>query len=56
MWIDIRWIALVAACTFVIVLVRTRREWVEPLLVVAAIAAVLITLLFFVTTPATVHR
>jgi hypothetical protein len=57
MSIDIKWIILVAACIAVLVLVRKREEWRDPILVAVGVATVLITILFFVATPVvTLHR
>ncbi|MER7588284.1 hypothetical protein ABTW72_12165 [Micromonospora sp. NPDC127501] len=51
MLIDARWVALIAACLAILLIVRKRKEWAEPLLVMAAIATLLITLFFFVGAP-----
>ncbi|MEV4464331.1 hypothetical protein AB0J51_11940 [Micromonospora echinofusca] len=49
--VDIRWLALVAAFVAVTMLVRKRSEWANELLTAAAIATLLITVLFFIPAP-----
>jgi uncharacterized membrane protein YkgB len=48
MLIDARWLLLIMVFVGVLVLVRKRREWAEPLVVALAVTTVLITLLFFI--------
>ncbi|MBQ1044122.1 MULTISPECIES: hypothetical protein [Micromonospora] len=51
MLVDARWIMLVAVFTLVLVMVRKRKEWAEPLLVATAVATLLLTVLFFISEP-----
>lgn len=46
MFLDVRFVVLIIACGLVLYLVRTRKGWAAPLGVMAAIAAVLTTILF----------
>ncbi|WP_176558740.1 hypothetical protein [Micromonospora sp. WMMA1996] len=51
MLVDVRWIMLVVVFMLVLLMVRRRKEWAEPLLVATAVATFLITILFFIAAP-----
>ncbi|GAA2858276.1 hypothetical protein Acy02nite_22070 [Actinoplanes cyaneus] len=51
MLIDARWLVLGVVFGVVLLCVRRRKEWAEPVLVAIAVTTVLITLLFFVPKP-----